>query len=654
MNFLSRQTVPVETQLDNLRTCGIELNSGVTVEDLLTAFADKDAGDEARTEIEASPYEQIIDALGFEKDSVVRDEAGRESFTSTPLSNKLWYWDSESVDDPKAYADAVERLDFISGHVLGLTDFTGDVDFEQESFAYVEFTYKDERVRWNFDVDDDWMSYAVFVNLDALLEKSGSGLRLYGNFENYGQCAVLAAFRDEEYERFRQLSKVTLKRLDTALAAWIESDSRPSPSREDVIAAIETSLAELGFDRCGSDEFTRRISDGVLGYIALDAKQKSSEVEITPWVGVRHHGLSETLCELEQVECGPYLPVSMQASLEELIRPHESFSESIREKRKYGQAIRTGRWDFSDIADLTRLAAGVVEAIRDRALPFFAEHDDLATIVADLAAGRFDRAGEPGYVAAVGLFLLGCPDDALSYMEAQLEETYGAGKRPLGKYRKFVRRLVARMEESAWAMPPEQAARFETLIARPEDRQADDDTQSRVDRFIEALDELLEPIGFSRTGLDWRKDSKYAVFVLSLDAGSLRIWLCLFLKVFRPVNLNKVGVGQSMAYDILIPLTQICPKPVILKLRRAFEFDYDYANSATFEIDDSLTGAEREEITRAMEPETPLTMAWRRAAVRDAVASSALPLFERIETRLLTRLGLALKVFYYGFSLGRY
>jgi hypothetical protein len=118
--------------------------------------------------------------------------------------------------------------------------------------------------------------------------------------------------------------------------------------------------------------------------------------------------------------------------------------------------------------------------------------------------------------------------------------------------------------------------------------------------------------------------------------------------------LNKVGIGQSMAYDILIPLTQICPKPVILKLRRAFEFDYDYANSATFEIDDSLTGAEREEITRAMEPETPLTMAWRRAAVRDAVASSALPLFERIETRLLTRLGLALKVFYYGFSLGRY
>lgn len=654
MGFLTRHTVPIETQLENLKSCGIELNAGVTVDDLIAQIAQTGDADEARTAIEARPYHRIIDILGYEKHYFAGNRAGNEPLEFTPVSNKLWYWDSECVDDPKVYADAVERLDFMSGRVLGLSDIRGDIDFEQESYAYVEFTHNGERVRWDFGIDSDWMSYPVFVNFDALLEESGSGLRLYGNFEDYGQYAMLAAFRDDQYERFRQLSKVKLERLETALAAWIEFDSKPTPSLEDIAAAIAEPLARLGFDRRGPDEFTWDINDDVVCYITLDGEERPGRVEVAPEIGVRHHSLTELVRELEDVEYGAHLPVSMRASMAELIRPHESFFQTVRVRRKYAQSIMTGQWVFSDIEELPRLSAGIVEAIRDRAMPFFTGHDRLATIVADLAAGRFDRPDGPGYEPAVGLFLLGRPDEALTYMEARLENPYGPHQHGSSKYRAFVQALVERMRQSGWTLPPERVARFEALIAPPEDRRAAAE-RLRIDPFVDALDELLEPRGFSRSGLDWRKDARHAILVLSLDPGhDLRIWLRFVVKVFRRIGPNDGRVDPIRGYDILIPLTKICPNPVIYKLRRAFEFDHDYANSAMFEIDDSLTAAERSEIDQLMEPEVALTMAWRVAALRDVVETCALPLFEKIETRVLTRLGLALKLFYYGFSLEKY
>ncbi len=219
-----RKPVAVETQLKELEACGVTLCPGVTVEHVISPWryytppkfieARQEETDETqfrrqedRKKIEAEPYALIIQLLGWEIDL--------EPHSQDPISNRFWDVDAECVDDTRLYAQAIERLEFMTEKVLGLSDIEGDIDFDEERFAYVAFTYKGERIRWDFRIDHDWMDFSVFAKYDDLLGAHGSPMRLH--FGPWNQGGIFAAFTASEFARFRELTKLEFVSTEEAL-----------------------------------------------------------------------------------------------------------------------------------------------------------------------------------------------------------------------------------------------------------------------------------------------------------------------------------------------------------------------------------------------------------------------------------------------------
>lgn len=198
--FRKKQRVPLETQLEALKACGIEVMAGIKREDILGANLFETPEDTLEA-IETEPYDRLIWNLGF--------FANREPYPA--ISNKLWLCDHERIENPGDYVAVVTDLERITGKALGLRDIADRVDLEGEE-AWVEFTYGEARIHWDLEVDNDWMDPAVVRQYAALLAESDSEVRLY--HQNSGQSNLIGAFTPDEYKAFRDLAKVTLE-LDT-------------------------------------------------------------------------------------------------------------------------------------------------------------------------------------------------------------------------------------------------------------------------------------------------------------------------------------------------------------------------------------------------------------------------------------------------------
>ena len=138
------RSVSLENQLGELNKCGIVVNDGVTESDLLTF--DRKKG------IEKAPYAGLVEALGFELE--------REPYSA--IVNSLWMCDYERIEDHGAYKEILERLELMTGSALGLTDITDYVDLE-EATAWVEFSFRGKRLRWEAEVDNDWLDPYIIV-----------------------------------------------------------------------------------------------------------------------------------------------------------------------------------------------------------------------------------------------------------------------------------------------------------------------------------------------------------------------------------------------------------------------------------------------------------------------------------------------------------
>lgn len=194
--FRKKQPVPLETQLEALKACGIELMEGIEREDILEADVFETPQD-TLAEIEAEPYEHLVWILGY--------IANREPFP--PICNRLWLCDHERIENPKDYVEIIENLERITAKALELSDITDRVDFDNGQ-AWVEFTYRGKRIHWDLEVDNDWMDPEVVRQYAVLLRDSGSDVRLH--HQNSGQSNLIGAFTPDQYQRFREISKVKL------------------------------------------------------------------------------------------------------------------------------------------------------------------------------------------------------------------------------------------------------------------------------------------------------------------------------------------------------------------------------------------------------------------------------------------------------------
>lgn len=189
--LFGKKRVTIEDQLVVLGKLGLTLNPGVG-EEHLTAIDDRSA-------LEATPYTGLIEAMGMDLEE--------EPFA--PLCNQLWMCDYERIEDHGAYVEVLQRLERMTSEALSLSGMIDHVDLEEE-IAWPEFEHEGQRVRWEFQVEDDWLDPSILVRYDDLLESSGSAMKIYSNHTDYGQVAFLGALRADQKKQFDKVSRVRL------------------------------------------------------------------------------------------------------------------------------------------------------------------------------------------------------------------------------------------------------------------------------------------------------------------------------------------------------------------------------------------------------------------------------------------------------------
>jgi len=188
--FRKLETVPFQTQLNELAKLGVNPSANVTSDDWVSFHP--------IANYEAKPYYYIIEALGCE---IQRDDY-------SPMCSSLWMCDYERIEDHGAYREIIERLQLLSGTRLPISNISDFVDIE-EGKAWVEFDLGGTRHHWNAKVDNDWMDPYIIVRFDELLRKA-TDLIIYSNHTDFGQSALFACMSEQQFGAFCKLSRVKM------------------------------------------------------------------------------------------------------------------------------------------------------------------------------------------------------------------------------------------------------------------------------------------------------------------------------------------------------------------------------------------------------------------------------------------------------------
>jgi len=123
----------LEQQIKLLSDCGIPLNEGVTVDDLLYSWG--------REEYEGQPFELLLITMGGELESRLTAREPDERGTSF-ASDHIWHFDTECIEGPGSYVRIAERMAVLADGDLPLENIADSVDLEQE-VAWLSFTLDD-------------------------------------------------------------------------------------------------------------------------------------------------------------------------------------------------------------------------------------------------------------------------------------------------------------------------------------------------------------------------------------------------------------------------------------------------------------------------------------------------------------------------------
>ena len=162
--------VPVDQQWATFRGLGFELNPGVDNNILERARAHK---------TEQTPYFDLYIELG----GTIEKEPW------TPLTDRVWNFDIEAIEDHGAYIDIMKNLGRITRGEIRFENVKDYVDVEQ-GVAWVSFTLQGKQYKWNLKVEDDWADPELFTKVSQLpttLKTKGR----YTYFSTGGQDMVI-------------------------------------------------------------------------------------------------------------------------------------------------------------------------------------------------------------------------------------------------------------------------------------------------------------------------------------------------------------------------------------------------------------------------------------------------------------------------------
>lgn len=195
---IEREAKPsFEEQLENLALCGIKILPKFQSDILL-------AENEVDYYLE-EPYLNLLLELGNELE-ITENEWSY-------LSNNIWHFDTECIEDDGSYVSIAKRLRDLAEGDLPLQNITDRIEqFDEPNFAWLEFELHEQKYHWNLEIDTDWVDTNIFALFDELLEKSKSSKR-FTYFDLGGQDCLIGCSNSENLEKLKQITKLKFKWL---------------------------------------------------------------------------------------------------------------------------------------------------------------------------------------------------------------------------------------------------------------------------------------------------------------------------------------------------------------------------------------------------------------------------------------------------------
>lgn len=143
----------LEEKLAVLKECGFDLAPEFTKDDLLKVLD--------RADYEKEGWDTVLDILGMHE----MDEPFRH------YCRNLWTLDTECIEDHGDYVRIARRMVDMSQGSLVLDDIRDHVDIDAGE-AWLSFRFKGREIRFDCQVQDDWVDDRVFSVFDRLMDES--------------------------------------------------------------------------------------------------------------------------------------------------------------------------------------------------------------------------------------------------------------------------------------------------------------------------------------------------------------------------------------------------------------------------------------------------------------------------------------------------
>lgn len=176
-------SIPLEKQLQTLSNCGINLLPGITVEHLLASYD--------REFFEEEPFESLLVTLGSEVEV--------EPFGF--FTDNIWHFDAECIEDHGDYVKIAHRMKDLTGDALPLEDINDYVDIE-EGEAWLSFQLGGQAIKWEAEVEDDWIDPTILSRFVELLSNQPNKKR-FTYLDLQGQDCLIGCSSPDQLEKLR-------------------------------------------------------------------------------------------------------------------------------------------------------------------------------------------------------------------------------------------------------------------------------------------------------------------------------------------------------------------------------------------------------------------------------------------------------------------
>lgn len=117
-------------------------------------------------------------------------------------SNNVWYFDTEAIEASGDYVRIAKEMSALTEGSLELTNIQDFVDLE-EGVAWLSFEWRGGSVRWDLEVEGDWVDSSLFGKFVALLAEADPS-KIYIYYDFGGQACMLGCVTREQFKKLEQ------------------------------------------------------------------------------------------------------------------------------------------------------------------------------------------------------------------------------------------------------------------------------------------------------------------------------------------------------------------------------------------------------------------------------------------------------------------